>query len=153
MPPAHIVSGHFQSLVARVRHAGGAVSETLLLWLALRQLIDSITALFTAWKSGELPPMPAPAALPPAEPRPRAKPAAPQRVTAPSRARRIRARRAIIRAAAALASSHRPRQPSHRPRAAQPRPTTAPPPQPATFRQKANFLTGENCALNITKTK
>ena len=82
MPPALIASGHLKTLVARVRHAGGAVSETILLWLALRQLFDSLAALFNAWKAGELPPLPAPAP----QPAPRAQLAPPNAPAAPKRA-------------------------------------------------------------------
>ncbi len=60
MPPALIVTGHLKTLVARVRHAGGAVSEILLIWLALHELFASLERLFTAWRNGELPPMPTP---------------------------------------------------------------------------------------------
>ena len=76
MPPALIASGHLQTLVARVRHAGGAVSEAILLWLALRQLFASLERLFTAWRNGDLPPLPV---SPMPAPHPIAKPARPRR--------------------------------------------------------------------------
>ena len=76
MPLALIVTGHLKTLVARVRHAGGTVSEAILIWLALHELFASLERLFTAWRSGELPP--APAREPIAEPAIAAPPRAPR---------------------------------------------------------------------------
>ena len=80
---ARIVTGHIKSLVACVRHAGGSLSEAILLWLALRQLFASIENLFIAWRNGELPspppviPAPLPAAKAPTPPHAPARPCAP----------------------------------------------------------------------------
>ena len=109
MPPALISLGHLKTLVARVRHAGGAVSEFLLIWLAGQELFASIQALFTAWKSGELPPMPAPPAPVQAAraPRPQTAPR-PHSVRRPARTQRTAAALPRLLQPATLPAAHPP---------------------------------------------
>ncbi len=60
---ALIASGLIRTLAARVRHTGSSVSEAILFWLQIRQLTEALDGLFSAWRSGDLPPLPQPAIL------------------------------------------------------------------------------------------
>ncbi len=140
------MTGHIKTLVACVRHAGGSLSEAILLWFALRQLFASIENLFTAWRNGELPPPPPviPAPLPAAKaPTP---PHAPARPCAPA-APKSRARPAprVIHTRAPTAPRTEPAQAAPGQPAFNPRQTPLPalraPPAP----ESKNFDTPRRC--------